>query len=241
MLPFVACKETAPPTPPVVLLGPELPEVGPELEPEALITEAAARLIFPTLDVKLTAPPSLPEFEPVAVPPAVLMLPVRTTSPVVAVAVKLPPTALAEPVPTIAPVMLSAVALTFNAVANVLLPKFKAVESTNVTLLPLVTLMLENSFEVLLKVMSLPDPAANVAAPVTFIALVCVSAPPVVTPKVPATDPTFNARAFASCSCKLLTLAIPTVLKLLPELFKVILLLAPAESVASPPTETAPD
>ena len=109
------------------------------------------------------------------------------------------------------------------------------------TLLPLVTLMLENTFEALLKVMSLPDPAAKVAAPVTFNALVCVKAPAVVTPRVPATDPTFNTRAFESCNCKLLTLAILTELKLLPELFKVMLLLAPADRVASPPTETAPD
>ena len=109
-------------------------------------------------------------------------------------------------------------------------------ELTKVTLLAVVKpTPLANTFEALLRVILFADPAANVAAPVTFIARVCVSAPPVVTPKVPATDPIFNSSAFASCSCILLPLAILTVVKLLPELPK-LMSPAPAEIVASPLT-----
>ena len=120
--------------------------------------------------------------------------------------------------------------------------KLVACEFTKVTLFAFVIpTPPANTFEALAREILFADPAAKVAAPVTFNALVCVNAPAVVTPSVPATDPTFNTSAFESCNCRFLTLAILTELKLLPALLRVILLFTPADRAASPLTTTPAD
>ena len=67
-----------------------------------------------------------------------------------------------------------------------------------------------------------------------------VTAPLVVTPKVPETVEAARSRALASVSATLLPLVMPTVLKLLPALLRVMLLAAPAFTVVAPATVSGP-
>ena len=67
-----------------------------------------------------------------------------------------------------------------------------------------------------------------------------VSAPVVVTPKVPETVEAPRIRAFTSVRATLLPLVMPTVLKLFAALLRVMLLAAPAASVVTPVTVSAP-
>ncbi len=75
--------------------------------------------------------------------------------------------------------------------------------------------------------------------PVTVRAPLWVSAPPVVTPRVPETVEAPRIRALVSVNATLFPLVMPTVLKLLA-LSRVMLLAAPAASVVVPVTISAP-
>src|SRR5207344_1988990 len=115
-----------------------------------------------------------------------------------------------------------------------------ALASRRLTLLPLVMPTVLKLFPALFKVMLLAAPAARVVAPTTLTAPLWVKAPLVVTPRVPETVEAPRISALASVNATLLPLVMPTVLKLFPALFKVMLLAAPAARVVAPTTLTAP-
>lgn len=84
------------------------------------------------------------------------------------------------------------------------------------------------------------DPAFTVVVPVTAKAPLWVNAPPVVTPNVPETVLAPSTNAPASVRLTLFPEVIPTVLKLLVLVSKVMLLPEPATKVVTPVTAKAP-
>ncbi len=130
---------------------------------------------------------------------------------------------------------------TFNAPETVEAPKTSALVSMSATLLLLVTPTVLKLLPGLLRVMLLAAPAVSVVTPVTVKAPLWVSAPLVVTFNVPLTAEAARSSALLSTSVTLLPVAIPTVLKLLPALLRVMLLAAPAASVVVPVTVSGPD
>ena len=104
---------------------------------------------------------------------------------------------------------------------------------------PLVTAKVEKSFAEF-SVMLLPEPAATVVTPVTVSTPLCVTAPPVFTPKVPLTVDAPRISAFVSVTATLLPEVIVTVLKLLAAEFSVMSFPEPAANVATPPMTSVP-
>ena len=89
--------------------------------------------------------------------------------------------------------------------------------------------------------MLFPDPAANVATPVTANAPESVMAPAVLTPNVPDTVEAPRSRAFASVTVTLFPLVITSEAKLLAASSRVISFPDPAASVVAPVTVRVPE
>ena len=150
-----------------------------------------------------------------------------------------PAAKVAAPVTSRAPLSVMApLVVTLTVPLTVLASSTKALMSLSMTLLPLVIPTEEKSLA-LLSVMSLAEPAAKVAAPVTSRAPLSVMAPLVVTFRVPLIVLASSIRALMSLSMTFLPLSIPTDEKSLA-LLSVISLAKPASKVATLPTTRAP-
>ncbi len=148
------------------------------------------------------------------------------------------PVAVRFALPTLSVPSVVAAALVVRAPVTVPLT-VRALVSVRVTSLPEVMTTALKLFA-LSRVMSLPVPAASVVVPVTVSAPESVSAPPVVTPRVPEMVEVPRARAPVSFSVTLLPLVMTTVPKLLAASSSVMLLAAPAARVAEPETVRVP-
>src|SRR5438128_531831 len=152
-----------------------------------------------------------------------------------------PAASVVTPVTARAPLWVTAPAVVTPKVPEIVeAPRSRALASVRLTLSPLVTPTVLKSLPALLSVMLLAAPAARVVIPVTFRAPLWVTAPAVVTFRVPDTVEAPKMRALTSRTLTLLPLVTATVLKLLAALFRVMLLAAPAASVVTPVTARAP-